>query len=113
MKVHTFTAASATDAVAQIRAQLGPAAIVLNVRQLPTPGISRLWQKPRIEVVACLPPENAPIGWAAAGGIGGLIYGIGRAGEAIGQNWMRYAVYLLLGLAFLLLMLNAMISGGH
>ncbi|MBI3416258.1 MAG: hypothetical protein HY043_13270 [Verrucomicrobia bacterium] len=59
MKVHTFTANSAADAVTQIRAQLGPAAMVLNVRQVPAAGVSRLWQRPRIEVLACLPSEAA------------------------------------------------------
>lgn len=60
-----------------------------------------------------LPVESAPVAWAIAGGLGGLLWGIGRAGAATGQLWMRYAVYLLLGLAFLLLMLNAMVSGGY
>lgn len=59
MKLHTFIADSAADAVAQIRAQLGPEAVVLNVRQPPVEGFARLWQKPRIEVLACV-PEPAP-----------------------------------------------------
>ncbi len=59
MKVIPFIATSAADAVAQIRTQLGPSAVVLNVRQLPGNGIARLWQTPRIEVIACL-PEDAP-----------------------------------------------------
>lgn len=58
MKVHTFTANSAADAVAQIRAQLGPKAIVLNVRQVPAAGVMRLWQRPRIEVLAYLPTDD-------------------------------------------------------
>jgi len=58
MKVLTFTAESAADAVAQIRGQLGPDAMVLNVRQIPAEGFSRLWQKPRIEVLACLPESQ-------------------------------------------------------
>ena len=33
--------------------------MVLNVRQLPAEGFSRLWQKPRIEVLACLPENPA------------------------------------------------------
>ncbi|MEO8426458.1 MAG: hypothetical protein ABI651_05020, partial [Verrucomicrobiota bacterium] len=57
MKVLTFTAKSAADAVAQIRDQLGPEAMVLNVRQLST-GFSRWWQKPQIEVLACLPESQ-------------------------------------------------------
>ena len=46
---------SSVDAIAQIRAQLGPDAVVLSVKQLPAAGIGRLWQRPRIEVVACIP----------------------------------------------------------
>ncbi|MFO1497076.1 MAG: hypothetical protein U1G07_01540 [Verrucomicrobiota bacterium] len=69
MQVHTFIAESAADAVSQIRTQLGPQALVLNVRPLPPEGISRLWQKRRIEVLACIPetppaepaPENDPL----------------------------------------------------
>ncbi|KAF0171836.1 MAG: flagellar biosynthesis regulator FlhF [Limisphaerales bacterium] len=55
MPAQTFIAASAAEAVAQIRAQLGPEAVVLNVRQLPAAGLSRLWQKPHIEVTATVP----------------------------------------------------------
>jgi len=54
-----FIAESAADAVAQIREQLGCAAVVVNVRKLPPAGLARLWQKPRIEVLAYV-PEPAP-----------------------------------------------------
>ncbi|HOW65000.1 MAG TPA: hypothetical protein P5055_09695 [Candidatus Paceibacterota bacterium] len=57
IKVSRFIADSVSDAVAQIRAQLGPDAIVINVRQLPAEGLARLWQKPRIEVLAYRPAE--------------------------------------------------------
>src|SRR5260221_4306286 len=60
-----FTAASAEEAVAQIRAKLGPEAVVLNVRPLPANGLARLWQKPMIEVLAYRPEtpalEAAPV----------------------------------------------------
>jgi flagellar biosynthesis protein FlhF len=59
-KVVPFIAESAADAVAQIRAQLGPDAVVLNVRQLPADGLSRLWKGPRIEVLACKPEPAEP-----------------------------------------------------
>ncbi|HEY3863227.1 MAG TPA: hypothetical protein VGO59_15200 [Verrucomicrobiae bacterium] len=69
-----FVAASPEDAVAQIRARLGPDAIVLNVRPVKPPGLSRLWQKPMIEVLACRPepppppaPAVAPANHALAG----------------------------------------------
>lgn len=58
MEIHSFVAESATDAVAQIRQKLGPEAVVLNVRQLPAEGLSRLWQRSRIEVLAHLPEEQ-------------------------------------------------------
>jgi len=57
MQPTSFRAASAEEAVAQIRAQLGPEAVVLNVRRLPASGLARLWQKPMIEVLACKPEE--------------------------------------------------------
>src|ERR1700722_1281342 len=54
-----FTAASAEEAVAQIRAKLGPEAVVVNVRPLPANGLARLWQKPMIEVLAYRPETPA------------------------------------------------------
>jgi len=56
MKVQQFIAESATDAVEQIRGQLGPEAVVVDVRPLP----NHFWQKRRIEVLACLPEPPAP-----------------------------------------------------
>lgn len=70
MPTQTFIADSAADALAQIRAELGPDAVVLNVRQVAGPGIARLWQKPRIEVVAHVPdaaPAPAPVAPVAEG----------------------------------------------
>lgn len=59
MKIHTFTASTANEAVAQIREQLGPEAVVLNVRQTAGNGLSRFWQSRRIEVLACVPEVEA------------------------------------------------------
>ncbi len=60
-----FIAASAEEAVAQIRSRLGPEAVVLNVRPLPRNGLARLWQKPMIEVLAHKPQppdgHSAPV----------------------------------------------------
>lgn len=64
MQVHTFLAESVADAVAQIRETLGPEAVVLNVRRLPVEGFARLWQKPRIEVLAHVPEQ--PVAPASA-----------------------------------------------
>jgi len=55
-----FLAASAEEAVTQIRARLGSDAVVLNVRPIKPPGLARLWQKPMIEVVAYRPEPTAP-----------------------------------------------------
>jgi flagellar biosynthesis protein FlhF len=59
MEPTSFIAASAEEAVALIRAKLGPEAVVLNVRRLPSNGLARLWQKPMIEVLACKPDAPA------------------------------------------------------
>jgi flagellar biosynthesis protein FlhF len=59
MEPIAFVAASAEEAVAQIRARLGPEAVVLNVRPLPAHGLARLWQKPMIEVLAYRPETAA------------------------------------------------------
>jgi len=59
VQVIPFIAESAQDAVAQIRAKLGPEAVVVNVRQLPADGLAKLWKSPRIEVLAYKPdPET-------------------------------------------------------
>lgn len=55
-----FVAASAEEAAAQIRAQLGADAVVVSVRPLPSSGLSRLWHKPMIEVMAYRPEPTAP-----------------------------------------------------
>ena len=63
-----FIAESAEQAVAEIRARLGPEAVVLNVRPLPANGLARLWQKPMIEVLAHRPepPAAAPAQFSEA-----------------------------------------------
>ncbi len=59
MNVIPFTADTPAEAVAQIRTTLGPDAIVLEVKQVQPTGVARLWQKPRLEVLACRPdPET-------------------------------------------------------
>jgi flagellar biosynthesis protein FlhF len=60
-QVHAFIADSAPQAVAQIRQELGPEAVVLNVRKLPAAGLARLWQRPRIEVLARAPEPPPPL----------------------------------------------------
>jgi flagellar biosynthesis protein FlhF len=60
MRVVPFIADSAAEAVAQIREQLGPNAVVLNVRRLPAAGLSRIWSPSKIEVMACVPDALPP-----------------------------------------------------
>jgi flagellar biosynthesis protein FlhF len=60
-QVHAFIAESAAQAIAQIRKELGPEAVVLNVRKLPAAGMTRLWQRPRIEVLARAPAPLPPL----------------------------------------------------
>ena len=55
MQIIPFVAATAAEAFARIQSQMGPEAVVLNVRQIPVGGLARLWRKPRIEVLACPP----------------------------------------------------------
>ena len=62
MNVARFLARDAADAVGQIRARLGADAVVVSVAREPASGVSRLWRKPRLEVLACLPqPAAAPL----------------------------------------------------
>lgn len=60
VKLRTFIAPTAADAVSEIRRELGPDAIVVHVKRVSRDGLSRLWSKPMIEVVACVPePQSA------------------------------------------------------
>lgn len=61
MKVIPFIAHSVPEAVTKIRRQLGPDAVVLNVRQINPGGISKLWRQPRIEVLACRPEAKSSL----------------------------------------------------
>lgn len=60
----TIVAETAAEALAEIHRQLGPNAIVVNVRKTAAPGISGIWKKGKIEVQATLPglpkPELKP-----------------------------------------------------
>lgn len=60
MRAIPFVAKDIGDAVAQIRTELGTEAVVLSVRQVAPQGLARLWQKPRIEVLAGLPDPTPP-----------------------------------------------------
>ena len=58
----SFVARDIAGAVDEIRAKLGSEAVILNIRRLPARGLLKLWQHPKIEVLACLPEamEEAP-----------------------------------------------------
>jgi flagellar biosynthesis protein FlhF len=61
MKLSTFTAENAHEAVRIVQQHLGPDAVVVNVRQLPAQGFSRLLNRNgHIEVTACVPEISAP-----------------------------------------------------
>jgi flagellar biosynthesis protein FlhF len=60
VKLFRFRAHSANEALDQIRRQLGPEAMVVNVKQVARKGLSRLWQRPMLEVMACLPAPPSP-----------------------------------------------------
>jgi len=61
VKTVPFIAENAAAALAQIHAQLGPEAVVLNVRQIPAHGLKRLLHNTgRVEVLAGIPDEPPP-----------------------------------------------------
>ncbi|MGC8887711.1 MAG: hypothetical protein ACP5MG_11205 [Verrucomicrobiia bacterium] len=58
MEIKSFVANSAIEAVSKIREELGPQAMVLEIRQIKPSGIARIFQKPKIEVLAYKPAED-------------------------------------------------------
>jgi flagellar biosynthesis GTPase FlhF len=61
MKLSTFTAENAHAAVRAVQQNLGPDAVIVNVRQIPAAGISRLLNRHgHIEVTACVPDKPVP-----------------------------------------------------
>lgn len=59
MKLVTFTASTAAEALARVHDELGPDAVVVNVRRVPVQGLARLWQRQGpIEVVAFAPDSR-------------------------------------------------------
>lgn len=78
MKLSRFIVSNAAEAVSAVRAELGPDAVVVSVKQLPQGALGWLSGKSRLEVTACIPdpdpdPEPGPTktsGGAEAEGIG-------------------------------------------
>lgn len=62
MKLSRFVVTTAAEAVAAVRAELGPEAVVVSVKQLPQGALGWLSGKSKIEVTACVPdkPEEPP-----------------------------------------------------
>jgi serine/threonine protein kinase len=54
--------------------------------------------------------EFAPLGWGVFGAVAGALWGAARAFSATGRAWMRYVVYAILLLAFLTLLINALLA---
>ena len=62
MNAVSFLARDAADAVEQIHSRLGADAVVLSVGQAPRRGLSRLWRRPQLEVLAGVPePTPSPV----------------------------------------------------
>jgi hypothetical protein len=59
-----------------------------------------------------LATQHAPVSWALAGALGGLVWGIGRALAATGRGSARYFFVVFMALAFLVLLLNATLTSG-
>ncbi len=58
MKSSAFIADNANDAVRLVQENLGPDAVITNVRKLPANGLARLLNRPgQIEVTACVPEK--------------------------------------------------------
>ena len=58
MKLSTFIAENANDAVRLVQENLGPEAVIVSVRKMPANGLARFLHRPgQIEVTACLPEK--------------------------------------------------------
>ena len=58
---YKFTVGSAGEAVTLIRERLGPQARVLSVRAVEASGLGKLFRSPRLEVIAQVDPDPAPV----------------------------------------------------
>ena len=60
MNLICFVADNAANALAEVYKRLGPDAVIVNVRELPAPGLMRLWKKRgQIEVTAGVPDKTS------------------------------------------------------
>ena len=58
MNTVKIIAASPQEALEQVQAQVGPDAVILNVRKLPIDGMKKLWAKPQVEVLAAVSEQE-------------------------------------------------------
>ena len=58
MNVVKITADSPQEALEQVQEQLGPDAVVTNVRKLPASGMKKLWSSSQVEVTASAPEKK-------------------------------------------------------
>ncbi|WP_110929432.1 flagellar biosynthesis protein FlhF [Bacillus massiliglaciei] len=61
MKVKKFSAPSMTEAMKQIRSELGNDAVILNSKPVYTGGFLGMFKKRTIEVIAAIDPEVSPV----------------------------------------------------
>ena len=60
MKLISIVADNTSEALVEVHKRLGPEAVIVSVRQLPTPGLARLWSKKgRVEVTAGVPDKSS------------------------------------------------------
>jgi flagellar biosynthesis protein FlhF len=60
MKLVSFVANNAAQALAEVHKRLGPDAVIVSVRRLPAPGLARIWNKQgQIEVTAGVPDKTS------------------------------------------------------
>ncbi len=59
MSMLTIVAESAQQALLEVHRQLGPDAVIVNLRKIPAAGLGALFKKPQIEVVATVPAAAA------------------------------------------------------
>jgi hypothetical protein len=66
--------------------------------------------RPPAQLLGSWTQEFAPIGWGVFGAVAGALWGTARAFAVTGRAWMRYVVYAILLLAFLALLINALLA---
>jgi len=58
MNTVTIIADTAQEALEKVQAEVGPDAMILNVRKLPADGVKRLWAQAQVEVLAGVPEST-------------------------------------------------------